>query len=124
MGAALIAAGAGGWGLGAGTAPATSSGPLTSGELLTAAHQEVGDIYFYSGDTRWLYMSVDMAIGNEVVTCQVLGSHGQVTTVGSFQLADGHGAWGIPDPGNAGSLSGARIVAADGTVLATAKFSA
>jgi hypothetical protein len=53
----------------------------------------------------------------------VLDTDGRVTTIGSFQLTDGYGAWGSPAPGNVGSLSGARLVSANGTVLATATFS-
>jgi len=45
-----------------------------------------------------------------------------VTTIGTFHLADGYGSWGSPDPGDLGTLRGAQLVANDGTVLATAKF--
>jgi hypothetical protein len=124
VGLAVIVAGLGGWRIGAGTAPAVSSaaGPLKSASLLSATHQDVGDIYVYSGSSTWLYMSVDLGSGNAAVTCEVVGKDGQVSKVGSFQLADGYGSWGSPDPGNVGPLSGARIVSADGTVLATATF--
>jgi hypothetical protein len=124
VGLAVIVAGLGGWRIGAGTAPAATSaaGPLTSASLVSATHQEVGEIYVYSGRSRWLYMSVDMGSGNEAVTCQVVAKDGQVSKIGSFQLADGYGSWGSPDPGNLGPLSGASIVSADGTVLATATF--
>ena len=124
VGLAVIVAGLGGWRIGTGTAPAASSaaGPLKSADLLSATHQEVGEIYVYSGESRWLYMSVHMGSGNEAVTCQVVAKDGQVSKIGSFQLADGYGSWGSPDPGNLGPLSGATIVSADGTVLATATF--
>jgi hypothetical protein len=124
VGLAIIVAGLGGWRIGVGTAPAASSaaGPLKSASLLSATHQDVGDIYVYSGRSTWLYMSVDLGSGDEAVTCQVVGKDGQVSNVGSFQLADGYGSWGSPDPGNIGALSGARIVSANGTVLATAAF--
>ncbi len=109
VGLAVIVAGLGGWRIGAGTAPAASSaaGPLKSADLLSATHQEVGEIYVYSGESRWLYMSVHMGSGNEAVTCQVVAKDGQVSKIGSFQLADGYGSWGSPDPGNLGPLSGA-----------------
>jgi hypothetical protein len=125
VGLAVIAAGLGGWRIGAGNAPAASSaaGPLESASLVSATHQEVGDVYVYSGTSSWVYMSIDMGSGNEVVTCEVVGENGQVSKVGSFQLADGYGSWGSPDPGNLGTLSGARLVSADGTVLASATFS-
>jgi hypothetical protein len=124
VGLAVIAAGLGGWRIGADTAPSasTASGPLTTASLLSPTHQDVWDIYVYSGRSQWLYMSVDLESGNEPVTCQVVGKDGQVTTIGTFQLADGYGSWGSPDPGNTGALAGARLVSVTGTVLATATF--
>jgi hypothetical protein len=95
---------------------------LKSASLVSATHQEVGDVYVYSGTSSWVYMSIDMGSGNEVVTCEVVGENGQVSKVGSFQLAEGYGSWGSPNPGNLGTLSGARLVSADGTVLASATF--
>lgn len=126
IGFAVIAAGLGGWRIGAGTAPAATSAaePLTSASLLSSTHQEVGDIFIYNGTSRWVYMSVEMGTGNEAVTCQLVGKDGRVTTIGTFHLADGYGSWGSPDPGDLGTLRGAQLVADDGTVLATATFKA
>jgi hypothetical protein len=121
MGLALVAAGFGGWRIGAGVSP-PPAGPLTSARLLSAAHRGVGSIYLYSGASRWLYMSVDLGSGDGAVTCQLVGAHGQVITLGSFWLANGYGTWGSPAPGNVTGLSGARLVSAAGTVLATATF--
>src|SRR5512146_1751329 len=125
VGLAIVAAGLGGWRLGLSSAPAAvapASGPLTSASLVSANHAHVGQVFYYSGTPGWLYMSVDMGAGSDSVTCQVVGKDGRVTTIGSFQLADGYGAWGSPDPGNLGELSGARLVSANGTVLATGTF--
>jgi hypothetical protein len=124
VGLAVIAAGLGGWRIGAGNAPAVSSaeGPLKSASLVSPTHREVGDVFVYSGTSPWVYMSIDMGSGNELVTCEVVGDNGQVSKVGSFQLADGYGSWGSPDAGNLGTLSGARLISADGTVLASATF--
>ena len=126
VGVAVIAAGLGGWRIGVGSSPSpaasSAAAPLTSATLLSATHQNVGDIYVYSGARRWLYMSVDLGSGNEPVTCQVIGANGKVTTVGSFRLNGGYGGWGSPDPADDGTLHGAQLVSADGTVLATATF--
>jgi anti-sigma factor RsiW len=123
LGLAVIAAGLGGWRIGAGSpATSTAAGPLTSASLLSATHQDVGDIYLYSGNRRWLYMSVYLGSGNELVTCQIVGTDGKLTTIGSFRLASGYGGWGSPDPGTSGPVRGAQLVATDGTVLATATF--
>ena len=121
VGVAVVAAGLGGWRLGISTAP-TAMSPLSSGNLVTANHESAGHIFLYSGNPPWLFMSVDMGSGNEPVTCQLIDANGQVTTVGTFRLADGYGSWGSPDPGPITGLRGARIVSASGAVLATATF--
>jgi hypothetical protein len=118
--AALAVAVVGGWGLHAATSPATASSQLTSAALVSANHQSAGKIFFYNGTQRWLYMSVDMGSVNGLVTCQVVGKDGHVTTVGSFWVSNGSGSWGSPVP--AGPLAGARLVGQDGSVLATATF--
>jgi hypothetical protein len=89
---------------------------------VSTTSQYVGKVFYYSGDPAWLYMAVDMGSGIGAVTCQVIGADGKVTTIGSFRLADGFGAWGSPDPGNLGALTGARLVSANGTVLAVGTF--
>ena len=124
VGLAVIAAGLGGWRVGVGSAPAASSaaGSLTSASLVSATHQNVGDVFVHSGASQWLYMSVDLGAGNEVVTCQLVGKDGRVTAVGTFRLAGGYGAWGSPAWGNIGPLAGARLVSTNGTVVASAAF--
>ena len=117
---AVIAAGLGGWGLRATTSPATASSPLTSGALLSASHHKVGDVFYYDGNPQWVYMSVDLAAGNRTVLCQLQNTNGQFTTVGSFRLNDGYGTWAASATVSSGEPTGARVVAMDGTVLATA----
>jgi hypothetical protein len=119
--AAVVVGGLGGWGLHAATSsPSVSS--LSSAALLSASHQTVGEIFVHNGGSRWMYMSVAMNSGSGSVTCQLVGTDGHITTVGSFRLADGYGYWGSPAPANLGPLTGARLLSADGTVLATASF--
>jgi hypothetical protein len=118
---AVVAGGLGGWALrNGGSSPAGT--PLRSAALESATHQAVGKIYLYQGRPQWLYMSVNMPSGQGTVICQVRHRDGHVTTVGSFRLTNGYGYWGSPAPGNPGSLTGARLVTASGTVLATATF--
>ena len=96
---AVIAAGLGGWGLHAATSSPAAS-PLSSAALVTASHQTAGQVYFYDGSSRWLYMSVDIGSGNGTVICQVEGPDGHLTTVGSFQLSRRLRLLGQPRPGN------------------------
>jgi hypothetical protein len=95
---------------------------LSQTAFLTPSHQNVGELFYYRGSPRWLYMAVELPTGNGIVTCQVENVDGTMTTVGSFRLADGYGAWGSPDTGATGPVRGARLVAQDGTLLATATF--
>jgi hypothetical protein len=118
---AVIGAALGGWGLRSAASPPARS-PLTSAALTSASHRAVGKIYVYDGSPGWLYMSVDLGAGNGTVACRVAGTDGHVTTVGSFRLAGGHGAWGGPRSRDNGRLTRAWLVSADGTVPATASF--
>jgi hypothetical protein len=51
-----------------------------------------------------------------------MGKDGRITTVGSFDLVNGSGTWGAPDPGGFGGVAGARLVNSRGQVIATATF--
>jgi hypothetical protein len=118
---AVIAAGLGGWGLRGTTSPVTAySPPLNSAAFLSASHHTVGKIFYYDGNPPWVYMSVTMASGNRTVLCQLESTDGQFTTVGSFRLNDGYGTWAASAAVSHGDLAGARLVALDGTVLASA----
>jgi hypothetical protein len=127
---AALASGLGGWGLrGAISAPESThavQASLRSAALLTARHQTAGHIFLYNGSPRWLYMAVDtgIGVGNGTVICQLEASDGRIFTVGSFRLNGGYGAWGSPDPLDAGNVTGARLTSLNGTVLATASFTA
>ena len=121
---ALLGAALGGWGLHAATAP-TASATLTSARLVASSdHDQVGQVYMFNSDKPWMYMSVDVESGDETVICQLVSADGHVTTVGSFQLEDGYGAWGSPAWTGDGAPVGARLVTANGTVLATGTFHA
>ena len=113
----------GGWGLHAVTSPASQS-PLRSAALLSATHQDVGQIYYYDTSSKqWVYMAVNMPSGDGTVICELEGPGGQYSKVGTFKLAGGYGAWGSPGWQNNGKLMGARLLAPSGKVLATATFS-
>ena len=120
---AVIGAALGGWGLHASTAPAASSSLSTGTLVASNDHDHVGQVFMYNGETRWMYMSVDLEFGDDTVICQLVGADGHITTVGSFRLADGYGSWGSPAWTDDGPPVGARLVTANGTVLATATFS-
>jgi anti-sigma-K factor RskA len=120
---ALAGSAVGGWGLHAVTSPAPATA-LSSAALLTASHEKVGDIYVYNGNRRWMYMSVDIEATHKTgtVICQMEEANGQVINVGTFKLADGYGSWGSPAWTGGEAPVSARLLATDGTVLASATF--
>jgi anti-sigma-K factor RskA len=122
---ALVGAGLGGWGLRAATAPPPSiSAPsaLSSAALVTTAHESAGMVFVYNRAPWWVYMSVNLGgLGNVAVKCQLENAAGQFTTVGNFRLSDGYGSWASPYA-SYGTVVGARLLSANGTVLASATF--
>ena len=121
---ALLGAALGGWGV---HATATPGGQFVADDGQDDRHrrpQPVGRVFMYNGESRWMYMSVDLESGNDTVICQLVSADGHITTVGSFRLTDGYGSWGSPAWTGDGPPVGARLVTANGTVLAAATFSA
>lgn len=120
---AVLAAGFGGWGLRAATSAAPAPSPLTSAALVSADHRTVGEVFYHAGSRPWMYMSVDVPSGDGItVTCQLEGPAGRYTTVGSFSLAGGYGAWGGPTTWAYPQVTGARLLGPGGKILATARF--
>ena len=123
--AAVLAVGGGlaGWMASGATSGAGALHPAT---LTTARHQAIGRVFLdnqgYRGDSGWVYVSVDGGAGNGTVVCQLLGRDGRVTTIGSFGLDGGDGYWGSPESMPGTTVAGARLLSADGRVLASATF--
>lgn len=91
-------------------------------ELTAVLHQgdrSVGTVYI-GGHPAWVTMSIEHATLTGTVTCQLVSRDGSVITVGDFQLVDGSGKWSVPDPTASAQIVGARLIAPDGTVMATA----
>ncbi|WP_137989609.1 anti-sigma factor family protein [Streptomyces vilmorinianum] len=128
--AAALAFGFAGWAVGtavdAGPAPTSQvqeQGTLLEAALVSGGH-EVGRIFTHSGSPGWVYMSVDLEGGGDAtVRCRLERADGSTIGVGSFTLDDGYGHWGAPVTGvDPTTVTGAQLLAADGSVLATAHF--
>jgi hypothetical protein len=93
---------------------------VLTAELLQGGHR-VGEVYASSG-SKWLSMTVHGASGADKVTCELVGAQGAVVPIGSFDLVDGSGSWGAPDPTGFAGVTGARLIDSTGHVIATATF--
>jgi hypothetical protein len=94
--------------------------------LTDAAFQQgsrnVGELDAYGDHPMWLTMTVHGVQGGPRVTCELVATGGKITPLGSFDLVDGSGSWGAPDPAGLAGVTGARLVDGNGHVLATATF--
>ncbi len=91
---------------------------------LTAHGHVLGEVMTSPGNPAWMFMTINEGAWSGKVTCQITLTVGTVKTVGVFTLSDGYGAWGAPLTSPARDVRSARLVAADGTVVASAQFPA
>ncbi|KKZ69703.1 hypothetical protein VO63_32705, partial [Streptomyces showdoensis] len=130
--AAALACGFGGWAVGTVVESAPAVQPAHPGlfeaALVAAGGHEVGRVFAHPGEPGrpgWVYMSVDLEGGGRgPVRCVLDAAGGGSAVLGSFPLRDGYGYWAAPAEVGPAAPAGVRLLAADGTVLATARFAA
>lgn len=121
--AIALAAGGGGWALsGATRSPAPSVAAALAGGTLRSGTQAVGQVFVYRGHPAWAYMAVDTGTTTGWVQCLLTRADGTSVPVGRFWIHDGYGYWGAPLRADPGAFTGARLVTAGGSVLATARL--
>lgn len=89
---------------------------------LYAGTRMVGAIWT-SGAPSWLQMTVHDLDASGPVTCELIGPGGKVTALGSFGLVHGSGTWGAPVPKGSDEVVAARLVDANGRVVARGRIS-
>jgi len=95
-------------------------GRLVSARLTADGHAD-GEVLVYSAEPSWMFMTLADAGRSAMVTCEVTTRAGRTVRVGTFWLSPGgYGAWGTALPVPAAEVRSARVVARDGTVLASA----
>jgi len=108
-------------------APSPKAAPGPKAPIETAAlysgRQMVGRVMVYAGNPTWLFMYMDDPAWQGAIHCEVVVDQGPTLQLGKFWLSEGKGAWAASVGQPAGRLSQARIVGADGKVLATATLS-
>ncbi|MEV0410048.1 hypothetical protein AB0I68_04340 [Streptomyces sp. NPDC050448] len=127
--ALAVACGFGGWAAGTAIEQASAPASPTAGARaqllqapLMADGQEVGRVFAHPGRQGWVYMSVDLEKPTPTASCVLVHKDGTKTPLGTFSLHDGYGYWVAPAEVNPATLAGARLLAPEGTVLATARF--
>jgi hypothetical protein len=95
---------------------------LTTANLTSHGHV-VGQVMISAGSPAWMFMTIDAGAWPGEVTCDLTTAGGTVQRIGTFKLSGAYGAWGAALPSPAGTVRSARLIAPDGTVLASAKLS-
>ena len=115
---AAVVFGVSGWLIGSAPGP----GSLRTANLVAADRSTVGQVFSYPGDPAWVYMVVHNLGTTGQVRCELVRRGAAPVTVGTFELTGGYGGWGGRDPVDPGSVTGAKLLLPDGTVLAEATF--
>lgn len=125
--AIVAVAGLGGSVVGAVTNPnvpvAAAAQPFRTGTFTLRGHK-TGQIFLYTGAPAWVYMATYTDHPTDKIICQVRRTDGSFVTIGEFPVGNGYGYWGAPLNLNPAAITEARLVAADGTVLATSNLHA
>jgi hypothetical protein len=104
--------------------PVQSASPNLTTAALTSHGHVLGEAITSPGNPAWMFMTINENAWSGKVKCEITLAGGKVQTVGVFTLSDGYGAWGAPLTSPARDVRSARLVAADGTVVASAQFPA
>ncbi|HSZ30318.1 MAG TPA: zf-HC2 domain-containing protein [Pseudonocardiaceae bacterium] len=127
----VIAFAAGGWTLGRAYHDVPS--PETDAQAgvrtvmftpLSAGDRQVGQAYVYPGRPSWIYLSLDTDndAASGTVRCELVHRDGSTVPLGTFTLAKGYGAWGVPAAIDRQTLAAIRLINDSGYTLATAQF--
>jgi hypothetical protein len=83
-----------------------------------------GKVIISAGSSPWMFVTISGGSLSGQVKCVVTLAGGKVETIGVFKIAGGYGAWDAPlrSPGDA--VRSARLIAANGTILASARLPA
>lgn len=101
---------------------AVASPPIELSSLVSAG-KTMGQVYVYAGNPTWLFMVIDSSDWQGTLRCEVVQDDGSPLMLGRFWLSDGKGAWAESVNVPAGRLVEARVMSAQGKVLAVANLS-
>jgi hypothetical protein len=88
---------------------------------LTHGAERMGQVFAYGGQPSWLMMVVDAGGSPTSVRCQVVTTDGRRMDVGSFDVSS-YSSWGVALPVDPSHIAAVRLVAADGSTVATARL--
>ncbi|MGH9064070.1 MAG: hypothetical protein ACRDZQ_02860 [Acidimicrobiales bacterium] len=88
--------------------------------VLRHGAQEVGQVFVYSGQPSWVFMTVEADGPPHRVTCELETKGGGTVVLGSFTVSTGYRSWGSTVALDPGLIRGIRLVGTRAETLATA----
>jgi predicted anti-sigma-YlaC factor YlaD len=95
---------------------------LRAAELRAATGKDTGDVYVMAGRPAWVFMSVTSTETGRSYMCELDFADGHVVRAGKFTVADREGWWGTAVKTGIDDLRSVRLLAPDGTTIASADF--
>lgn len=97
---------------------------LRTAALRAGSGTETGDVYVYAAAGRpgWVFMSVESAVAGQSYVCELNFRDGRVVRAGPFTVAERTGWWGTKVVAGAEDLQSIRLLAANGTTIASAEL--
>ena len=95
---------------------------LRTAALVATTGKETGDVYVTAGRPAWVFMSVESTEAGQTYQCELHFTDGRVVEAGQFTVADREGWWGTAVKAGAEDLQSVRVLAPDGTTIASANF--
>lgn len=108
---------------GGGNLNQSATAGLTAANL-TSHGIVLGKVIISAGSPPWMFMTISGGTLSGQVKCNVTLAGGEVETLGVFKITGGYGAWDTPLRSPSDEVRSARLIAANGTVLASARLSA
>jgi hypothetical protein len=95
---------------------------LRRAALRASTGKETGDVYVTPGHPIWVFMSVQSTVSGQSYLCELNFRDGSVVRAGKFTVADHEGWWGTKVASDIEDLRTVRLLAPDGTTVASAEF--
>jgi hypothetical protein len=106
----------------------TNQSQLATANLVTAnltSHGSVlGKVVVSAGKPAWMFVTISGAKWSGDITCDVTLAGGKNEKIGVFKISGSYGAWDAPLKSPANEVRSARLIAKNGTVLASARLQA
>lgn len=90
--------------------------------LRAGTGKEAGDVYVMEGQPSWVIMSVSSKGAGRSYVCELYFRDGRVVRAGQFTVPDHEGWWGVEVAAGVEGLQSVRLLALDGTTIASAEF--